>query len=107
MGAAPTRYVLEVNLPDGNVKRVELPFQMGVVGTNGEGVNGIADEALVEVLIHRLAAFQGGPWRNDFNQSALEHLMGALADLEQRSLARNQAGVAGTTELAPDEQLSD
>lgn len=88
--------------PDGDgALVVTLRFQEGVVGPNGENVNGISDEALLEVLIHPMKAFQAGPWAAEANATALTDLTDALAALLGRTAIRQAAGVEGTTEPVP------
>jgi len=97
---APARYSIRVALPPGaseGTLSVDLPFQRGPVGTDGSKINGISDEALLEILIHRLRAFQSGPGACSDNAEALTHLQGALDALEARNARRRAAGVEGTT----------
>jgi hypothetical protein len=97
---APARYSIRVALPagvGGGTLSVDLPFQRGPVGTDGSNINGISDEAVLEILIHRLRAFQSGPGASADNAAALSHLEGALQALEARSARRRAAGVEGTT----------
>lgn len=75
---------------------VVLEFQSGPIGENGNGVNGITHEALLAVLIDRLEGFQGGPYANDFNKTALDYLYGAQTALLQRTRERMARGVEGT-----------
>ena len=97
---APARYSIRVALPpqlSSEVLAVELPFQRGAVGVDGSNVNGISDEALIEVLINRLKVYQAGKWAGETNGTALSHLEKALAALEDRTAKRRSAGVEGTT----------
>ena len=73
-----------------------LVFQNGPIAE--VGVNGITHEALLAVLIDRLAAFQDGPFKNDFNAAALNHLVHAQTALQARTLERMSRGVEGTHE---------
>jgi hypothetical protein len=104
---APASYSIRV-APSPRVKAevltVELPFQRGAVGVDGENVNGLSDEALIEVLINRLKAFQAGRWACETNGVALSHLESALAALEDRTARRRTAGVEGPTNLMPGER---
>jgi hypothetical protein len=104
---APARYSIRVApsaRPGSELAAVELPFQRGAVGADGSNVNGISDEALIEVLIHRMKAFQAGKWAAETNAAALSHLQQALAALENRTAKRRSAGVEGTTNLMPGER---
>jgi hypothetical protein len=103
---APTRYSIRVALPPTSVSdvvAVELNFQRGAVGADGSSINGISDEALIEVLIDRLKVFQAGKWACETNRTALSHLEKALAALEDRTAKRRSAGVEGTTNHMPGE----
>jgi hypothetical protein len=105
-GGAPTRYTIRVAAPAGSGAEpvvATLKFQEGVVGRNGEYVNGISDEALLEILIHRIKAFQAGPWATRENVTVLDCLTEALAALLRRTTVRQAAGVEGTTDLGPEE----
>jgi hypothetical protein len=104
---ASTRYCIHVRLPRqaaSESKELEIEFQSGAVGPDGSNVNGISDESLIEVLIHRLKAFQAGPWASETNATALRRLEQALAALEQRTAARRKANVEGTTRLMAGEK---
>lgn len=58
-------------------------FQGGDPKVNG--VNGITMEALIAIAIDRLEGFQSGPFRDDFNQRALDHLNLAIKALDERT----------------------
>ena len=104
---APASYSIRV-VPSARagaeVLTIDLPFQRGAVGVDGENINGLSDEALIEVLINRLKAFQAGKWAGETNGVALAHLESALAALEDRTARRRSAGVEGTTNLIPGER---
>lgn len=69
-------------------------FQNGPIAE--AGVNGITHEALLAVLIDRMEGFQSGPYAHPKNASALEHMRGALNDLQSRTFERVARGVEGT-----------
>lgn len=73
-------------------KNVGLEFQMGGVADNG--VNGITNEALLAVLIHRMK-FLNAKFPCPENDRAIAHLEGALANLEIRTFRRIARGVEG------------
>lgn len=73
---------------------VFLHFQNGPIAE--KGVNGITQEALLEILIDRLTGFQSGRFANTYNQAALEHLQRAQGELLARTKERVQRGVEGT-----------
>ena len=72
---------------------VHLFFQKG--GVKEAGVNGIVDEALLEILIDRLEGFQRGPFACDANAEALEGLNTAMRALTYRTQERIARGVEG------------
>lgn len=74
-----------------------IRFQKGPLKENEP--NGLTHEALLAILIDRLEAFQAGPFKNPYNQTALEHLRGALAALKARTTERVERGVEGTSNV--------
>lgn len=75
----------------------ELNFQIGPIAEYG--VNGITQEALIEVLIDRLRGFQTGPFACPANESALGYLQNARGVLLARTQERMERGVEGTHEV--------
>jgi hypothetical protein len=73
---------------------VDLLFQNGPI--NEVGVNGITHEALLAILIDRMEGFQSGPFANDYNAAALNHLRSAQGVLLDRTKERMSRGVEGT-----------
>jgi len=71
-----------------------ISFQNGPIKETG--VNGVTQEALLAIVIDRLRSFQAGPYACDDNQTALDHCLGALIALQQRTIARIKRGVEGT-----------
>lgn len=71
----------------------EIKFQNGPV--QEVGVNGVHQEDLLAIVIHRLTSFQAGPFANQYNAEALEHSKAALAALQQRTIDRLARGVEG------------
>lgn len=69
-----------------------LNFQQGGVAQNG--VNGITNEALIAVLLHRVN-FLNNRFPSDENEMALAHLQSALDQLELRTARRMTRGVEG------------
>lgn len=69
-----------------------LKFQMGGVAL--KGVNGITNEALIAVLMHRIE-FLNRLFPSPENFRAIEHLQGALDQLELRTARRMTRGVEG------------
>lgn len=78
-----------------DLKLCEINFQNGPIKEHG--VNGITQEALLAVVIDRLASFQAGPFPTFFNEMALGHLKMAQAFLHQRTRERVVRGVEGKT----------
>jgi hypothetical protein len=63
------------------------------------GMNGLTHEALIEILIDRLEAFQEGPYACFENEMALRGLELALDALQARTRKRIEEGTEGTHEL--------
>jgi hypothetical protein len=63
------------------------------------GVNGVTHEALLAIVIDRLQAFQRGPFANDHNRAALDHLELAQKALLDRTRSRMGRGVEGTHQI--------
>lgn len=76
---------------------VEIKFQRGPVGE--AGVNGISNEALLAIVEDRLTGFQANNLACRENEFALGHLKEAIRWLHQRTLARIERGVEGTSEI--------
>lgn len=73
-------------------KDQQIEFQRGGVATNG--VNGLTNEALLAILIHR-TKFLDGKFPCDENRRAIEHMEQALVNLEVRTARRMVRGVEG------------
>lgn len=73
-------------------KTVFLDFQRGAVPTNG--VNGLTNEALLAVLIHR-TCFLDDKFPCEENKVAIMHMQAALNEFNKRTEARIQRGVEG------------
>ena len=71
-----------------------LDFQNGPV--KEVGYPGISNEALIAILIHRLQAFQEGPFKSQENEFAWAKLEEARLWLHKRTLDRVARGVEGT-----------
>lgn len=71
----------------------EIRFQQG--GLAEVGANGITNEALLEIVAHRLACFQAGPFACRENDSALNHIQHAIDWLARRTAKRQRRGVEG------------
>lgn len=73
-----------------NASKIE--FQLGAVGANG--VNGLTNEALLAILIHR-TKFLDSKFGCDENKRAIQHMEEALVNLEVRTARRMVRGVEG------------
>ena len=71
----------------------EIKFQKGPIKENG--VNGIQNVDLINIVIDNLEHFQKGQFACEYNQLALEHLRHALSWLNQRTNDRKARGVEG------------
>lgn len=74
---------------------IVVPFQHGPLGERG--INGVTNEALIAIVIDRLAGFQSGEWPCEENEAALVGLEKALAALLERTRKRVDRGVEGTS----------
>ena len=72
-----------------------VQFQNGPV--KEAGVNGCHQEDLLVIVIDRLAHFQAGEYACLANAQALAHCLFALEALRERTTAREQRGVEGTS----------
>lgn len=70
-----------------------IRFQEG--GVKEAGINGITQETLIAIAIHRLRCFQSGPFACRENAVALTHLETALMWLQKRTRDRMARGVEG------------
>lgn len=78
-------------------QHILVPFQNGPI--NEAGINGVTHEALLAILIDRMASFQKGPYACRENEYARQNLEQALHWLQQRTLARMRRGVEGTHQV--------
>lgn len=72
---------------------LKILFQNGPIGE--VGVNGVTQEALLEIVVDRLKGFQKGPFSSKENAVALTHVETALLWLQKRTLDRMARGVEG------------
>ena len=71
----------------------DIQFQNGAIAEHG--VNGITQEALLEIVADRLRSFQAGPFACRENAIALTKVEEAQHWLQQRTLERMRRGVEG------------
>ena len=58
-------------------------------------MNGITNEALLSIVIHRLKGFMSGPFPSVYSEKALRFTKKALRWLERRTRDRKERGVEG------------
>lgn len=75
---------------------IRISFQDGPIAERG--VNGITNEALLEILIDRLRGFQQGPYPGRENALALTKMEEAKFWLRERTRDRMDRGVEGTSQ---------
>ncbi len=101
-GGANHRYVVDGFDPyrnpsfvmSGDQPPAVILFQNGAIPE--AGVNGITHEVLLAIIADRLVSFQNGPFANDYNAKALEHINAAQEALLDRTRERMERGVEGT-----------
>ncbi len=76
---------------------LDVHFQNGPI--QEAGVNGVTQEALIGVAIHRLRCFEAGEFACAENAAALGHLEQALVYLNARTADRRRRGVEGQNEV--------
>ena len=72
----------------------KIHFQEGPIKENG--VNGVANEDLLVMVIRRLQGFQDSPYSCRENAMAITKLEEALMWLRKRTMGRENRGVEGT-----------
>lgn len=92
-GGACTRYIIDCDNCRHNIHG-QITFQSGPV--KEAGINGWSNELLLAVVKDRLESFQAGPFSDDDNARALQHVTQALSALHVRTLKRTERGVEGT-----------
>ena len=83
---------------NGEVTRmIPIDFQEGPIKENG--VNGVANEDLIMMVIARLEGFQKSEYACQDNADALEHLYATMDKLNIRTKKRIERGVEGTSKI--------
>ena len=77
----------------GNELGQTIEFQNGPIAENG--INGIANEDLLEIVKHRLEGFQRGEFKSEANAQALTGVQLALYHLNARTADRVERDVEG------------
>jgi hypothetical protein len=88
---APHHFKVEDN--DGNILTI-IDFQEGPI--KEKGVNGVANEDLLVMVLTRLEGFQNSEFRCRENALAITAIEEALLWLRKRTLGREKRGVEGT-----------
>ena len=98
-GNANHRYsILQTDVVGGQKRSYAyISFQNGPIKENG--VNGIHNEDLLAIVIDRLEGFQSGDFKCRETAEALKDLNGAMRHLNDRTSARQDRGVEGTSEV--------
>lgn len=84
----------QIDLQEGN-KVIDIQFQNGARKEAGS-IHGIIDSDLIEIVKHRLEAFQKGPFSSRENALVLTHLEEALMWMNRRVEDRIERNVLGT-----------
>lgn len=91
-GGAYHDYLIVNN--DGSDKVVgSIHFQEGPIKEHG--INGVTEAALLEIVLHRLRAFQAGPFSSRDNSLAITHIEDGLMRLHNRTRDRQRRKVEG------------
>jgi hypothetical protein len=75
----------------------EINFQEGPIKENG--VNGVANEDLLIMVLARLDGFQNSPFKCKENEMAITKIEEALLWLRKRTMGRENRGVEGKNEI--------
>lgn len=74
-------------------------FQEGPIAEHGR--NGVQHADLLAIVLHRLDAFQSGPFASAVNEVTAGYVAAAIASEGTRTRRRRLAGVEGTGRKAP------
>lgn len=92
-----TNHFYEVRSADGNELLGVVKFQKGPIKENG--VNGIANEDLLNIVIDRLSSFQDSPYKCRENAIAITKIEEAVLWLRKRTMDRERRNVEGTSKI--------
>lgn len=87
----------ECDCGEGYRQLAEINFQEGAIKEHG--VNGVANEDLINMVIKRLECFQDSEYRCRENALAITKLEEALHWLRHRTIGREKRNVEGTSEV--------
>lgn len=93
---APHNFLVYSN-PEPETVLARIHFQKGPIEECG--VNGVANEDLINMIICRLEGFQNSDFNCRENALAITKLEEALLWLRKRTLARENRGIEGTHEV--------
>lgn len=93
-GPGGASHLYGVSWPGSQVM-LHISFQKGPIAE--AGFNGLSNEALLAIILDRLAAFQAGPYKCAENAVAIQFLTGGMNALKQRTAARLARNVEGTS----------
>lgn len=100
---APNHFIVttsemeECDCGEGYCQLAEINFQEGAIKEHG--VNGVANEDLINIVIKRLECFQDSEYRCRENVLAITKLEEALHWLRHRTIGREKRNVEGTSEV--------
>lgn len=82
--------------PDGYlITHIETTLRIGIDFQTLRVKDGVTNEALLAIIKDRLVCWQAGPYKDNFNEIALESIETALDALKTRTLERTARGVEG------------
>lgn len=87
----------EVKATDDGRVLSRIDFQEGPV--NETGVNGVANEDLLLMVLTRLECFQNTEYRCEENQNAIYAILEAVDSLRRRTIIRSATGKEGTSQV--------
>lgn len=90
------RYLIQ--LTDSDCDDAVIQFQDGPRNEEGS-IRGVLDGDLLEIVRHRIASFQNGPYKTRENAIALTHIEEALLWMNKRVEDRTARGVMGTKQV--------
>ena len=90
------QYVIEVDLGD-RLWKLPIYFQHGAVN-DGAPRNGLSEESLLAIVLHRMTCFQRGPYACRENAQARNRVQEALMWLKERTARRLAEGTEGHRE---------
>lgn len=94
-GPGSGRHNYEIRRADTGEKLLDIQFQNGA-RKEENSIAGVLDSDLLEIVRHRLQAFQAGDYATRENACALTHIEEALMWMSKRADDRAERGVLGT-----------